>query len=388
MITRTISKKLHDLALKFPVVSVTGPRQSGKTTLVKNVFPKLAYVSLEDLDTREFAEIDPRGFLSTYDKGVIIDEVQRVPKLFSYIQTQVDKKKSAGQFILTGSQNILLHEHVSQTLAGRAAILKLLPFSIEELEKTSYRIKDIDDYLFKGFYPRIYDKKIPPSDWYANYIQTYVERDVRLIKNIGDLNVFQKFLKLCAGRIGQILNLSSLGNECGITHNTAKAWISILESCYIIFLLAPYYKNFNKRLVKMPKLYFYDPGLACSLLGLRARGQVATHYLRGSLFESALISELIKERYNRGEESGCYFWRDKTGNEVDCVLDVSGTLLSIEIKSGKTVTGDFFDGLKYWAKVAGENGKKAYLVYGGSENQKRDFANVISWKNISLIIYK
>ncbi len=387
MIPRTLSKKLRMLALKFPVVSIMGPRQSGKTTLVKNVFPRLAYVSLEDIDAREFAAKDPKGFLTTYEKGVIIDEVQRVPDILSYIQTAVDAKKAAGQFILTGSQNILLHERISQTLAGRVAILKLLPLSLEELESTSYSKKNIDDYIFTGFYPRIYDKKITPSDWYGNYIQTYVERDVRLIKNIGDLNTFQKFIKLCAGRIGQLLNLSSLGNECGITHNTAKAWLSILESCYILFLLRPYHKSFNKRLVKMPKLYFYDPGLACSLLGIQARGQLATHYMRGGLFESALISELVKERYNRGEEPNCYFWRDKTGIEVDYLIERAGMLAPVEIKSGKTIAADFFDGLKYWTKVAGKNSKDLYLIYGGSEDQKRSSVNVISWRNISSIIY-
>ncbi len=321
MITRVISDKLKSLYRKFPVVSVVGPRQSGKTTLVKNVFPRLKYVSLEELDNREFALRDPRGFLSTYDNGAIIDEAQRVPDLFSYIQTEVDKKDSPGQFILTGSQNILLHENVSQTLAGRVAILRLLPFSLEELKNTPYGSWQSDRYIYTGFYPRIYDKKINPADWYPNYIQTYVEKDVRLMKNISDLNTFQKFIKLCAGRTGQILNLSSLGNECGITHNTAKSWLSILEAGYIIFLLKPYHKNFNKRLIKMPKLYFYDTGLACFLLGIQNTSQLATHYLRGSLFESFVLSELIKERFNKGIEPNCYYWRDKTGNEIDCVIE-------------------------------------------------------------------
>ena len=246
MIKRDLSHKLKHLSLKFPVVSVVGPRQSGKTTLVRNVFPKLAYVSLEDLDVREFARQDPRGFLANYRKDVILDEVQRVPDLFSYIQTLVDQKNTAGNFILTGSQNFLLRENVSQTLAGRTALLNLLPLSLAELQKTSYALKNSEDYIFKGSYPRIYDKKISPEDWYPNYIQTYVERDVRLIKNISDLNAFQKFIRLCAGRSGQILNLSSLGNDCGINHNTAKSWLSILESSYLVFLLKPYYKNFNK----------------------------------------------------------------------------------------------------------------------------------------------
>ena len=385
MIKRTLSKKLKSLASKFPVVSVIGPRQSGKTTLVRYVFPRLQYVSLEDLDTRDFALHDPKGFLSTFSKGVIIDEVQRVPSLFSYIQTAVDKKNSACQFILTGSQNILLQENISQTLAGRVAILKLLPLSFEELKNTPYELNNADQYIFKGFYPRIYDKKINPSDWYPNYIQTYVERDVRLLKNIGNLNTFQKFVKMCAGRTGQILNLSSLGNECGITHNTAKSWLSILESSYIIFLLKPYYRNFNKRLVKMPKLYFYDPGLACSLLGIQNTKQLATHYLRGSLFESFVLSEIIKERFNRGLEPNCYYWRDKIGNEIDCIMEIADKLLQIEIKAGKTVINNFFDGFRYWEKVAGKKHLNSYLIYGGNEFQKRTQGNIISWKNISFI---
>ncbi|OGL44996.1 MAG: AAA family ATPase [Candidatus Schekmanbacteria bacterium RBG_16_38_10] len=390
MIKRTISKKLKSLSSRFPVISVIGPRQSGKTTLVKHVFSRLQYVSLEDLDTRDFALHDPRGFLSTYNKGVIIDEVQRVPALFSYIQTAVDKKNSACQFILTGSQNILIQENISQTLAGRVAILKLLPLSLEELKHTPYELNNAEKYIFKGFYPRIYDKKIAPSDWYPNYIQTYVERDVRLLKNIENLNIFQKFVKMCAGRAGQILNLSSLGNECGITHNTARSWLSILESSYIIFFLKPYYRNFNKRLVKMPKLYFYDTGLLCSLLGIQNTKQLATHYLKGNLFESFVMSEITKERFNKGLEPNCYYWRDKTGNEIDCIIEIADKLLQVEIKSGKTVTSDFFDGLKYWEKVAGKKYSNPYLIYGGNEFQKRTQVDIISWKNIPFIfdLYK
>lgn len=387
MIKRVLSKKLQSLTLKFPVVSVIGPRQSGKTTLVKNIFPRMDYVSLEDLDTREFALKDPRGFLLTHNKGVIMDEIQRVPNLFSYIQTIVDSKKTTGQFILTGSQNILLHENISQTLAGRVAILKLLPLSLEELKNAGYKLNNSEDYVFNGFYPGIYDKKIEPADWYPNYIQTYVERDVRLLKNITDLNMFQKFIKMCAGRIGQILNLSSLGNDCGITHNTAKAWLSILETSYIIFLIKPHYKNFSKRLIKMPKLYFYDTGLACSLLDIQNKSQLATHYLKGNLFESFVLSEIIKARFNEGAEPNCYYWRDRSGKEIDCIIDINGLLLQVEIKSAKTIADDFFEGLKYWRKLAKDN-THPYLVYNGEENQKRTLANVISWKNITSILEK
>lgn len=382
MIKRELSKKLKELASKFPVVSVIGPRQSGKTTLVKYVFPKMSYVSLEDLDTREFALKDPRGFLATYESGAIIDEIQRVPQLFSYIQTVVDNKRCAGHFILTGSQNMLLLENISQTLAGRVAILRLLPLSLEELKAAGYKLADSEEFIFNGFYPRIYDKKISPNDWYPSYIQTYLERDVRLIKNISDLNTFQKFIKLCVGRIGQILNLTSLGNDCGITHNTAKAWLSVLDASYIIFLLKPYYKNFNKRLIKMPKLYFFDTGLACSLLGVHDKTQLNTHYLKGSLFENLIISELIKHRFNRGADHDCYYWRDKTGNEVDCVIESGGSLLQVEIKSGKTIADDFFSGMEYFSKLASKEHINSYLVYNGEENQKRTVANVMSWKNV------
>ena len=386
MIKRDLSHTLKRLSSKFPVVSVVGPRQSGKTTLVRNVFPKLAYISLEDLDTREFALQDPRGFLSNYRKGVILDEVQRVPALFSYIQTLVDQKNTTGNFILTGSQNFLFQEKISQTLAGRTAILNLLPLSLTELEKTPYALKNSEDYIFQGFYPRIYDKKIFPGDWYPNYIQTYVERDVRLIKNISDLNTFQKFIRLCAGRSGQILNLSSLGNDCGITHNTAKNWLSILEFSYLVFLLKPYYKNFNKRLIKMPKLYFYDTGLACSLLGIQNEKQLATHYLKGGLFETLIISEIMKNSFNKGMVSDCYYWRDKTGHEIDCLIEKGNSVIPIEIKSGKTVTDDFFAGLKHWRKITGGGTSRPFVVYGGEENQKRTAGNVISWKRLDSIL--
>lgn len=386
MFERELAKKIKYLATKFPVICVVGPRQSGKTTLVKNIFARMDYVSLEDLDNREFALRDPRGFLDTYKKGAIIDEAQRVPALFSYIQTKVDAQEKPGQYILTGSQNILLLENTAQTLAGRVAILKLLPLSLDELKKASFKLINSQTYLFKGFYPKIYAKRIAPTDWYPNYIQTYVEKDVRLIKNITDLNTFQKFVRLCAGRVGQILNLSSLAIDCGITHNTAKAWLSVLEASYLIFFLKPYYKNFNKRLIKMPKLYFYDTGLACSLLGIQNEAQLTTHYLKGSLFESFVLSEIMKAEFNKGREPACFYWRDKTGNEIDCLIEWSGTIYQIEIKSGKTITEDFFAGLKYWQRIAGRENTNPYLVYNGDENQTRSFAKVISWKNISKIL--
>ncbi|MCU0596894.1 MAG: ATP-binding protein, partial [Desulfobacterota bacterium] len=316
MIRRTLEKKLKELARSFSVVTVTGPRQSGKTTLVRSAFPQMSYVSLEDLDSREFAEDDPRGFLATYEKGAVIDEAQRVPALFSYIQGKVDEANRPGMYVLSGSQNFLLHERISQSLAGRVGILNLLPLSIEELGRQAGKRSRYEDFLFSGFYPRLYDRPVAPLDWYPAYIQTYVERDLRLIKNVTDLASFQRFIRLCAGRIGQILNLSSLAIDCGISHNTAKSWLSVLEASFILYLLKPHYRNFSKRLIKMPKLYFVDPGLACFLLGISSPGEVDSHHLKGGLFESMIVSELLKYRLHRGFQPGCYLWRDKTGHEV------------------------------------------------------------------------
>lgn len=386
IIKRILEKKIKSLAKKLPIVAVTGPRQSGKTTLVKYIFPKLPYISLEDLDMREFAEKDPRGFLNNYQKGVILDEIQKVPTLFSYIQSIVDGKKKNGQFILTGSQNFLLYEKISQTLAGRTAILNLLPFSMEELGSSSTK-SQIDDYLFNGFYPRLYAQKLKPTDWYPNYIQTYIERDVRQIKNISNLSSFQKFIKLCAGRIGQILDLSSLANDCGITHNTAKEWISVLETSFIVFLLKPHYKNFNKRLIKMPKLYFYDTGLACSLLGIETKKQITTHYLRGCLFENLILQELIKYRLNRGLLPNLFFWRDKGGHEIDCIIEKANKLVPIEIKIGKTILGEYFKNIEYWNKLSKNTPKNSYVIYGGDKNIKHTFGNFVSWKDAPIALH-
>lgn len=387
MIKRELYKKLTSAAKAFPIVAVVGPRQSGKTTLVKMTFPDKSYVSMEDLDMREYATNDPRGFLSDYAKGAILDEIQRTPQLFSYLQTNVDTHSKPGRFILTGSQHFLLQQNISQTLAGRVAILKLLPFSLNELlYKTHFSFNNYEEYLFRGFYPRIYDKKISPRDWYPNYIQTYIERDLRLIKNITNLNAFQTFLKMCAGRVGQILNLSSLASDCGITHNTAKSWISVLEASFIIFLLRPHYKNFNKRLIKMPKLYFYDPGLVSSLLGIETKKQILTHSLKGNIFESFILSEILKNKYNKGFDSDIYFWRDKTGHEIDCLIEKTSRLTPIEIKSGKTLTKDQFKNLIYWNKLSKTDPKKTYVVYGGDITQKRSYGNLIGWKNINSIL--
>ncbi len=385
MIKRKLHNNLLNLASKFPVVSIIGPRQSGKTTLVKYSFPDKSYVSLEEPDSREFAQTDPRGFLAAYPEGAILDEIQRAPELLSYIQTIVDDQNQPGMFILTGSNNYLLQETISQTLAGRVAITTLLPLSLEELFNEGYKIDSPEELLFTGLYPRIFDQHIEPEIWYSNYIQTYIERDVRLIKNIIDLSTFQRFIKLCAGRTGQILNLSSLGNDCGITHNTAKSWISILEASFVIFLHQPYYRNFNKRLIKQPKIYFFDPGLASSLLGIESKVQLDTHFLKGSLFETFVISELHKYRLNRGLKPHLYFWRDNHGNEIDCIIESGNKLTPVEIKAGKTINKDFFKGLLYWQKIAFKEAQQGFIVYGGEGMQKREKGQVISWRNLNTV---
>lgn len=383
MIPRRISHKLLELSNQYPVAAITGPRQSGKTTLVKHTFSDRKYLSLEDPDTREFANTDPRGFLSNCSEGAILDEVQRSPELFSYIQTIVDEKDKEGLFILTGSFNFGLMESITQSLAGRTGLLTLLPFSYLELGSAEMAPSTLERLLYKGYYPRIYDKDLPPSEWYANYITTYLERDVRALKKIPDLDMFQKFIKMCAGRCGQLLNLSSLGNDCGITHNTAKAWLSVLRASYIISLLQPHHKNFNKRLVKTPKLFFNDTGLLCYLLGITNEDDLKTHALRGPIFESWVISELLKGRFNRGLRENLYFWRDNTGNEIDCIIEQGSRLIPLEIKSGQTISKDFFKGLKYWSKLSGTSQSDAYLVYGGDLSQKRSEGIIEGWKSFA-----
>ena len=376
LIKRKITEQIKEVTKYFPVISITGPRQSGKTTLVKNEFLDLPYVSLEESDKRRYAQNDPRGFLSDYKDGVIIDEAQQVPELFSYLQTVVDNMDQTGRFILTGSQNFLLLEKITQSLAGRVGVFKLLPFSLSELNDTKFSINDASSYIFNGSYPRCYDKKIPPGIYFPSYIQTYIDRDVRQIKNITDLNIFSRFIRLCAARTGQLLNLSSLATDCGISHTTARAWLSILEASYIIYLLKPHHKNFNKRLVKMPKIYFCDSGLLCSLLGIASVNQLSTHYLRGGLFENMLISEFLKYYYNRGVEPPIYFWRDKHGHEIDLLIENEGNLLPIEIKSAKTIHEENFKNLLYWQKLTNEKYHKPVLIYDGKDIQHRQNVNI------------
>lgn len=382
MITRKLQKKLLEFLEYYPVITVTGPRQSGKTTLVRVTFPDLPYVSLETPEIRERAIEEPRLFLQNYPKGAIIDEVQKAPTLFSYIQDIVDNNIEV-KFVLSGSQNFLLLDKISQSLAGRTAIIKLLPFSLEELKGTKYEIKNVFSYIFKGSYPRLYDKKIPISNYYSDYIQTYVQRDVRSIQNIENLDTFNLFIKLCAGRVGQLLNVDSLASDTGITFNTAKKWLSILKTSYIIYTLEPYHKNFKKRLVKSPKLYFHDTGLACNLLNIKSEKQLETHYARGNLFENFVINELMKAEYNAVSTSNIYFWRDNHGKEIDCIVEKAEKLLAIEIKSGFSYNKDFFNNLNYWAKISGGNMEDNYLIYSGGESLRVKYGNLISWKDIN-----
>lgn len=380
MIPRQAEQELRDLAMVFKAIAVVGPRQSGKTTLVRYVFSSKPYVNLENPDTRLFASEDPRGFLSSYPQGAILDEIQRVPQLFSYLQEILDNSSENGLFILTGSNNFLLQENISQSLAGRIGYLELLPLSVAEIGNL---ITDSNELMLRGGYPAIYQQKIPAHKWYANYIRTYVERDVRLIKNIGDLQVFEKFLRLCAGRVGQLLNMSSLAVETGVDVKTIGAWLSVLEMSFVVFRLQPYHQNYNKRIVKMPKLYFYDVGLALALMGIEEASQVQLHPFRGAVFENMIVLELLKQRLNVGKTPNLYFWRDNVGNEVDLLWERSNKIVPIEIKSGQTVTTDYFKGLLFWNKMTNTQG--GYIIYGGDTAQHRsNDIQVIPFRHISL----
>ena len=373
------------MSQKYPIVTLTGPRQSGKSTLLKESFSDYEYVSLEDMDIRLFVQRDPRGFIATYSDKTIIDEAQRVPELFSYLQTHVDNAGKEGMYLLAGSHNFLLMQSIGQSLAGRTAILKLLPFSHHEMKQGNILPSNIDEEIFNGSYPRIYDKKIAPTDFYPYYIQTYIERDVRLIKNIEDLSKFIRFIKLCAGRIGQLINLSSLANDCGIAVSTAQAWISVLEASYIIYLLKPDFNNYSKRLVKTPKLYFYDTGLACSLLEIKYAEQVSSHFLKGGLFENIVINEFIKNSLNKGNEPQISFWQNKTGHEIDLLTIKENKPYAYEIKSGATYSQDYFKGISYWAKLSGADTGQCNAIYTGDKNLKTSQGNVIPWQELSLL---
>ena len=380
MIRRDVEPTVRALLRGFPIVTITGPRQSGKTTLAKAIFAERAYVSLEDPDLRLAALDDPRSFLDRFPDGAVLDEVQRTPELFSYLQSRVDADGRMGLFILTGSQQFGLLSKISQSLAGRTAMVELLPFSFNELRAAETLASQLDSVLHTGCYPPLHDRDIDPRAWFNAYTLAYVERDIRQMLKIQELESFQRFIRLCAGRTAQLLNLSALATECGITHNTAKAWISVLEASYLVFLLRPHHANFNKRLVKTPKLYFYDTGLVCWLLGIRTPEQLDTHPLRGSIFETGVVSELVKSRLNGGEPPGLFFWRDSNGNEVDIVADNGMRLKPIEIKSGRTVTSEAFAGLRKWCDLAGDRADEPVLIYGGSEGYRQQGVSVVGWQ--------
>lgn len=382
MIPRQATTILKSLAKGYPILAITGPRQAGKTTLAQDTFPDKPYVSLEDPDARTFAQEDPRGFLEQLKDGAILDEVQRCPALFSYLQTRVDASKRMAEFVLTGSQQFGLLSNITQTLAGRVGLIQLLPFSLQELRHGNVPVPRLNELLWRGLYPPIHDRKLAPDRWFANYVMTYVERDVRQLIEVQNLSLFQRFLKMCAARCGQLLNLSSLANDCGVTHKTISAWLSVLEAGYVIFLLQPHHRNFGKRLVKTPKLYFHDTGLVAYLLGIQDAAHLSIHSARGALFENLVINELMKYRFNQGLNSNLYFWRNNTGEEVDVLIEQGEYLIPVEIKSGQTFNVDFLTGLNKWADYAGSAALPAHLVYGGEASMMRHGIAVHSWKDM------
>ena len=384
MVNRDAEPRLKMLAKQFPAIVMTGPRQSGKSTLCQKVFPNLPYTTLESPDVRAFALEDPRGFLKQFPKGAILDEIQNCPQITSYLQEIIDRDPASGRWILTGSHNLSVMESTSQSLAGRSAVVHLLPLSRQEVVEFSHHPKTLNETLLTGGYPRILDRKLRPADWLSSYVATYLEQDVRSISNIGDLVTFQRFAQLSAGRISQLLNLSSLAGDCGISQPTAKAWASVLEASFIAFRLPSYHGNVSKRLIKMPKLHFYDTGLAAWLLGIRDVAQLDVHPLRGAIFESWVVSEIIKQRFNRGESNGVYFFRDKAGLESDVLVQGRKTLKLVEVKAGQTISSD-------WAannqKIMGLFAKtkqavSCVVVYGGTEKQERNGVTYLPWHAI------
>ena len=382
MIPRTAEACLKTFARGYPILALTGPRQSGKTTLARAVFPGMPYVSLENPVQREFVENDPRGFFKNYAEGAVIDEAQRCPALFSWLQGIVDEARKPAHFVLTGSQQFGLLAGIAQSLAGRVAMIELLPFSALELRQAGWLAEDADRALFQGGYPPIHDRRLDPAGWFANYVQTYLERDVRQLIQVRDLVQFQRFLRLCAGRSAQLLNLSALGEEAGVSHNTAREWLSVLEASFVIHRLPPYHHNFNKRLVKTPKLYFLDSGLMAWLLGIEHAEQIATHPLRGAIFETWVVSEFVKRRTNVGQPPNLFFWRDRAGHEIDLLLHESGLIRPVEIKSGATFQREALRGLEKWRDIAGPEAAQPMLVYGGSESQSRTQVDLVSWREI------
>lgn len=383
MIPRAATQTLQHLAQGYPILAITGPRQSGKTTLAKATFAEKRYISLEDPDERLFATEDPRGFLARFPDGAILDEAQHCPALFSYLQTLVDNKQQMGQFVVTGSQQFGLMSNISQTLAGRVGLVQVLPFSLSELQHAGIVVNQLDELLCRGLYPPLYDRDLDPAHWFSNYVMTYVDRDVRQLIEVQNLSLFQRFLKMCAARIGQLLNLSSLANDCGVSHTTARKWLSVLEAGYIVFLLQPHHQNFGKRLVKTPKLYFHDTGLAAFLLGIRDPEHLSIHASRGAMFENFVISELLKHRFNAGLSANLYFWRNNIGDEIDVIIEQGSKLQPVEIKSGQTIAPQFLSGLNKWMGIAGESALPPQLIYGGTESMTRNGVQILSWQAIN-----
>jgi uncharacterized protein len=383
MIDRLLAKKAVDLLAKYPILTINGPRQSGKTTLCRALRPDYTYLNMELPENRLFAEQDPHQFLQTYQNGVILDEVQAVPGLFPYLQYYTDLRNRPGEYILSGSQNFLLFEQITQSLAGRVAIFTLLPFALNEIRATPYEVTDWPQYLWQGSYPRLYQQQVSPTDFYPNYLTTYVERDVRQVVNVQNVSQFQAFLISCASRIGQLVNFAQLGLELSLDAKTVARWVSVLETSFIAYRLPPYFRNYNKRLVKSPKLYFYDTGLACSLLGIRSADQLQTHFLRGALFENLMLNELTKNRFNVGQKPQFYFWRDSTGHEIDLVADEGPIQRVVEIKSGQTIQPSFFEGLRFYADLPHATETVVpYLIYGGQQPQQRSQAHVLTWQTL------
>jgi len=383
MFDRSLSPVLQRFARTFPVVAVTGPRQSGKTTLVRRVFADKPYVSLEDPAERAFAMEDPRGFLARFPAGAIFDEAQRWPELFSYLQGMVDSDRSPGRFVLTGSQQFGLRSGVARSLAGRVGLTRLLPLASGELPAAAVESLGLDGLMLRGLYPALHAQPVAPDDWFAGYVATYVERDVRQALNVQDLSAFQRFLRLCAGRCGQVLNLSALAGETGIAHSTARAWMSVLEASGLVYLLPPYRRNFGKRPIKSPKLYLVDVGLACWLLGIRSIEMLNLHPLRGALFETWAVSEFLKARLNAGQAPDLYFWRDNNGLEANLVFEVAGRLQAIEIKPGRTVTPDYVRAGRKAARFAGDEAMPPWLVYAGGQSYERGGVRVMGWQELT-----
>jgi len=384
LISRDITARFQEVLPQYPVLALTGPRQSGKTTLLRNLLPQYQYVSLEEPFQREFAQNDPRGFLDKYSRYVIFDEVQRVPDLFSYIQTKTDNDRIMGQYILSGSQNFLLLEQITQSLAGRVSLFKLLPLSHAELvaHSPAQMHKRPSEAIFWGGYPALYDRGIGHFDFFSDYVETYVERDVRNLLRVQDLTAFRNFVRLCAGRIGTPLNLHSLAVDCGISNPTAKAWMSLLESSYIVYLLPPYFQNFNKRIIKSSKLYFYDTGLACYLLGLTAPEQVEGFYMRGGLFENMVILELLKNRMNRKAPANFYFWQDSNGIEVDLLLEAEGRTNLFEMKYSQTPHAEFSKGITSFRKNTPQLSGDNTIIYAGDIDQRRSDFSLLGWESV------